>query len=123
MIVKYTVSIKNIFAEDYINKVTEENILNLANIYILKKQWLICILMLEEYLENNSPTIESYNCISFCYLSTKLYNISEYYYKKALNLDPSNIICLKNLANIYSTNYMNDKIKQEIIHKQIKQQL
>nr|YP_009244129.1 hypothetical protein Gele_120 [Gelidium elegans]AMK96371.1 hypothetical protein Gele_120 [Gelidium elegans] len=97
-----------------LSNIHQEKILSLAQAYISRKQWLNCIIILEEYLNesiSNIDLIEIYKCIGFCYFSKEFYPLAEDYYKKGLEKFPSNIECLQNLRHIYSKNKLNDPIK------------
>nr|YP_008144759.1 Ycf37 [Grateloupia taiwanensis]AGO19947.1 Ycf37 [Grateloupia taiwanensis] len=83
-------------------KLTKEQVLSLAKIYIRKKQWLSCILMLEFYAKiDNSNLGEYYNSIGFCYQLIDFNLLAKDYYSQARAFSPSNILFLKNLAKVY----------------------
>nr|YP_009488641.1 Ycf37 [Grateloupia filicina]AWD77363.1 Ycf37 [Grateloupia filicina] len=87
---------------DRSRKLTKEQVLSLAKIYIRKKQWLSCILMLEFYSKiDNSNLGEYYNSIGFCYQLINLNILAKDYYDQARASSPSNILFLKNLAKAY----------------------
>ena len=102
-------------------KINNLDTIHLVKAYILRKQWLSCIFMLEQLLDSESNTIELYNWLGFCYLSTKFYTISEEYYKRALIINPSNRECLQNLSNLYNHKHMNNKTKLKALNEQISQ--
>nr|WCH55461.1 hypothetical protein [Hypnea pseudomusciformis] len=72
-------------------------------IHIKQKNWLTCILTIEEKIkkENKLP-IEYYNIIGYCYSSINIYTLADYYYQKALYKEPNNIITLLSLGKIYT---------------------
>nr|YP_009565282.1 hypothetical protein [Gelidium sinicola]QBA96633.1 hypothetical protein [Gelidium sinicola] len=100
----------------------EEDILSLAQVYISRKQWINCIMLLERYLNestNDINLIEIYKCIGFCYFSKSFYCLAEDYYRKGLEKSPSNIDCLQNLKRIYSKNNLNNPAKLKNINRKI----
>nr|YP_009244328.1 hypothetical protein Gvag_119 [Gelidium vagum]AMK96570.1 hypothetical protein Gvag_119 [Gelidium vagum] len=99
--------------------IDQKKVLNLAQAYINRKQWLNCIILLEKYLHdstNSIDIIEIYKCIGFCYLSKNFYYLAENYYKQGLEKCPTDSNCLQNLKNIYSKNKLNDPIKLKDIN-------
>nr|YP_009500348.1 hypothetical protein [Gracilariopsis heteroclada]AXE43510.1 hypothetical protein [Gracilariopsis heteroclada] len=85
-------------------KLPKDDILNLAKVYIKRKQWLYCTTMLEFYIDqtqSNQHIAEYYNYLGLCYQYIKLYEIAKSYYLKAYNKEPSIKYIIKNLANIY----------------------
>lgn len=105
-----------------LSHIDQGKILSLAQAYINRKQWLNCIILLEEYLNksiSHTNLIEIYKCIGFCYLSKDFYQLAEDYYKRGLEKSPSNIECLQKLRNIYSKDKLNDPIKLKNIDYKI----
>ena len=93
---------KSLILLDRNQRLTKEQVLFLAKIYINKKQWLSCILMLEFYSKIDKPNSGEYcNSIGFCYQLMNLNRLAKYYYSQAKKISPSNILFLKNLANAY----------------------
>lgn len=91
-------------------------ILSLAKIYISRKKWFTCILMLEAEIHiHDDPRY--YNCIGFCYYNMKWNNLAKLYYLKALDKSPKYIIALSNLAKVY--HLMEDEEKATELYQKI----
>lgn len=89
-----------------------EKVLELAKIYIHQKRWLSCIIILEKNVTTKDKFVAIYyNNIGFCYYSLKIYTLSEYYYHKAFQEKPADIVTLCNLGQVYKKN---KKYKQAI---------
>lgn len=78
-----------------------KDVLFLIDIYIIRKQWLDCILFLESEIKKDCENIDYYNALGFCYFSLELYSYSKSYYSQALILEPSSIQVLTQLGQIY----------------------
>lgn len=78
-----------------------DQILTLANIYIQRKQWFECILLLESEIEHDVDNLYYYNLTGYCYYSMNLNDLAKLYYLKALALSPSSVMILINLAKVY----------------------
>lgn len=81
------------------------DILGIAKIYILRNQWLSCILMLEYVLLQDKlkeNLIEYYNCLAFCFCKLDIYDKAEKYYILSLKNYPGDINTLYCLANLYT---------------------
>lgn len=73
------------------------------NAYIKKKNWFLCISMLEFYQDSNileKSQILGY--IAYCYKQMFYWEISQYYYLQALIYSPESIIILQQLADLYN---------------------
>nr|YP_010502367.1 Ycf37 [Grateloupia turuturu]UXC96780.1 Ycf37 [Grateloupia turuturu] len=93
---------KSLIPLDRSQKLTKEQVLSLAKIYIRKKHWLSCILMLEFYAKIDKFNLgEYYNSIGFCYQLINSNILAKDYYDQARASSPSNILFLKNLAKVY----------------------
>lgn len=105
---------------DIIEFIQSSDIFLMAKIYIFRKQWLSCILMLELALleqSSNKYFMEYYSCLAFCFYKLKIYNRSERYYLLYLECNPKHLNTLVCLANIYVSS--NQYIKAEIIYERI----
>nr|QCI05955.1 hypothetical protein [Delesseria sanguinea] len=89
------------------------------NFYLQEKQWFLCISMLElAYEKRACDNIILLNNLAYCYKNLNFWQITEYYYLKALFYSPSNLSILNNLSNLYIiSNQVNksDKINRRII--------
>nr|YP_010903207.1 hypothetical protein REP76_pgp170 [Hypnea cornuta]WCH55660.1 hypothetical protein [Hypnea cornuta] len=75
----------------------------LLQVHIRQKNWLACILEIEEKIkQEENLQIEYYNIIGYCYYSINIYNLADYYYQKALYKESNNIITLLSLGKIYT---------------------
>lgn len=109
---------KTLIPFDRNQRLSKQQVLSLAKIYIHKKQWLSCILMLELYVKIDNPNLgDYYNSIGFCYQLINLNRLAKYYYSQAKEFSPSNILFLKNLAKAYWM--CNDLQASLSIYKQI----
>lgn len=93
--------------------INNNDILNLAEIYIRQKKWLSCILLIESYNEKNQDNnYTCYNCIGFCYYQLQIYELAKYNYSKALENNQQDINSLFTLAELYKiTKNINKAIK------------
>ena len=104
------------------SSIDDNDIFNLAEVYINRKLWLSCILLLEKYINLYSKSKEEfYSCIGFCYLSTGFCRISEENYEQALKTNNNNISYLNQLIKIYSYNPSRNKTKLEKTYKKIQE--
>nr|QCI07768.1 hypothetical protein [Pleonosporium borreri] len=79
----------------------------LLDTYIKYKQWLLCIGFLEFCnLKQILDPYSRYKILGYCYLQTHYFEISKYYYLKALPYEPLDTILLSNLVILYD--YLSD---------------
>ncbi|CCP38039.1 conserved hypothetical plastid protein (plastid) [Chondrus crispus] len=109
-----------ILNKDSNNQINPYNTLILSQIYIKQHQWISSILILESGINQENTRIEQlYNNIGFCYTQIKAYNLSKYYYKKAIQQEPKDKSALYNLGQIYQI--LNDYKNADEIYKEIMQ--
>nr|YP_009326608.1 hypothetical chloroplast RF37 [Membranoptera platyphylla]AMJ16865.1 hypothetical chloroplast RF37 [Membranoptera platyphylla] len=83
------------------------------NFYIKEKQWFLCISMLEfAYEKKICDNMILFNNLAYCYKSLDFWQITEYYYLKALFYSPSNLSILSNLSNLYKASNQMNKAKE-----------
>lgn len=108
----------NIFNNNINNTINLSNILSLSIIYIEQNKWLSSILIIESnIIYYNELTEKFYNSIGFCYYQIKAYDLSKYYYIKAIKKEPEYISALYNLYQLYKI--INDNNNANDIHKKI----
>lgn len=79
-----------------------QSLLKLLQVYIKKKNWLSCIIKVEQKIKKEKKlATEYYNIIGYCYYSLEIYYIATHYYQKAIEQEPDNIITLFSLGKIY----------------------
>nr|YP_010902809.1 hypothetical protein REP59_pgp171 [Hypnea flava]WCH54863.1 hypothetical protein [Hypnea flava] len=79
-----------------------KDIFELLQIYIKQNKWLACIIKVEQkHKKEKNLAAEYYNIIGYCYYSLEIYYLATYYYQKALEKEPNNIITLFSLGKIY----------------------
>lgn len=82
---------------------TEDQIFEFAHFLIKKKMWFKAVKLLESgSLKKIEENAKYCNVVGFLYYNMKIYNLAKKYYIKALNINPSYIIALSNLARIYN---------------------
>nr|YP_009332828.1 hypothetical chloroplast RF37 [Membranoptera tenuis]AKL79084.1 hypothetical chloroplast RF37 [Membranoptera tenuis] len=83
------------------------------NFYIKEKQWFLCICMLElAYEKKICSNIILFNNLAYCYKGLDCWQITEYYYLKALFDSPSNLSILNNLSSLYRVSNQVNKAKE-----------
>nr|WCH55261.1 hypothetical protein [Hypnea brasiliensis] len=83
-------------------KHNDKELLELLQAYIKEKNWLACIIKVEQKItKEKNLAAEYYNIIGYCYYSLKIYYLATHYYQKALEQEPNNIITLLSLGKTY----------------------
>nr|YP_010903603.1 hypothetical protein REP92_pgp172 [Hypnea wynnei]WCH56455.1 hypothetical protein [Hypnea wynnei] len=89
------------FINSKINK-NHKELLEILQVHINRKNWLACIIKVEQIIKNKENlSIEYYNIIGYCYYSIKIYHLANYYYQQTIQQEPNNIIALFSLGKIY----------------------
>nr|YP_009295220.1 hypothetical chloroplast RF37 [Dasya binghamiae]AOH77232.1 hypothetical chloroplast RF37 [Dasya binghamiae] len=101
-----------------VNKLNQGKFLSFFNLYTKRKQWFLCISMLE-FIYHQQFFIPVITCkyLAYCYKNLDYLKLAEYYYLQALSYAPSNIYILQNLVELYKKS--NDDIKAEEINNRI----
>nr|QOS04483.1 hypothetical protein [Sarcopeltis skottsbergii] len=109
-----------ILNQQSINKINIYNTLTLSKIYIEQNRWISSILILESRINQKNELIEQfYNNLGSCFTQIKAYNLSKYYYMKAIEQQPKYRSALYNLGHIYQI--LDDpKNADKIYHKIMK---
>lgn len=101
-----------------LNEISETLFFLFISLYTKRRQWLICISMLEFfYLKKVFSLSIIANKLAYCYQKLSYLSIAEFYYLKALSYSPFNIVILNNLSNFYTES--KDYYKAERINKYI----
>nr|YP_009396711.1 hypothetical protein [Ophidocladus simpliciusculus]ARW65897.1 hypothetical protein [Ophidocladus simpliciusculus] len=88
----------------------QDTCINLFHCYRNREQWVSSIALFELINIFNSRNKDLiYSSIAYCYRLNKFFQISEYYYLKALSINPSNCFLLSNIANFYYSNGKRNK--------------
>nr|YP_009391144.1 hypothetical protein [Dipterocladia arabiensis]ARW59288.1 hypothetical protein [Dipterocladia arabiensis] len=96
-----------------INEINENIYLFFVSLYTKRKQWFLCISMLEFlYLKKISSLPILNNNLAYCYKNLSYSAIAEFYYLKGLSYSPFNIMILKNLFQFYTESKNYDKAKK-----------
>nr|YP_010902410.1 hypothetical protein REP52_pgp172 [Hypnea nidifica]WCH54265.1 hypothetical protein [Hypnea nidifica] len=79
-----------------------KELFELLQAYIKQKNWLACIIKVEQKIQiEKTLETEYYNIIGYCYYSLEIYNLAIHYYTKALKQEPNNMITLLSLGKTY----------------------
>nr|QCI06401.1 hypothetical protein [Dictyurus purpurascens] len=107
----------SIYYYDFLD-MSQDKLNKKIDFYLFKKQWFVCISMLEFFYENKIFTnfvVLLY--LGYCYENLFYFHIAEYYYLKSLSFSKNNLLILNKLANLYKLSKQN--IKELKILKQI----
>nr|WCH54664.1 hypothetical protein [Hypnea edeniana] len=84
------------------SNINHKDLFELLQVYIKQKNWLDCIIRVEQKTKTEQTVAtEYYNIIGYCYYSLEIYYLATYYYQKALEQEPNNMITLFSLGKIY----------------------
>jgi len=111
--IKYNFSYKTLL------KLHDSEYMEMINWFIIKKEWFICICMLEFFALNKILNIDIiYNYLAYCYQKLCYFDLAEYYYLKVLHNYPDQLNTLYGLKELYSLSRNNAKFDQ--VNKKIK---
>lgn len=83
----------------------DSQIINLACIYINKKRWKSCIILLEQQIylyQTNQNQGRYFHYLGLCYYTMKLYHLAIFFYIQILKEDPNNVFYLSKVGQIYN---------------------
>nr|ARW63629.1 hypothetical protein [Chondria sp. (in: red algae)] len=111
-------SLLNMFTKNKKFLPSYENYNSLFDIFLDDRKFFLCISFVEFLIHTSSSNINlMYILLAYCYQKSSFLYIAEYYYLKALDIEPQSKIALSGLVKIYAQlgnidklNYVNSQI-------------